>query len=108
MGNKSNIKGAEGEREIVALFQKHGFKAQRGPRFTGPDIIHDMPNVHVEVKRVESLDIFKAMAQSKHDAIKYNKIPTVFTRADDQEWLVIVKADWFLEFMKEIMNALIE
>ena len=54
MGNKSQRKGAVGERELAKLLEKEGFPMQRGGMSFGevPDLV-GLPGIHVECKRVE-------------------------------------------------------
>ena len=55
----SRAKGARGEREFAAFMREHGYEAHRGQQFAGsadsPDVVHSIPGIHIEVKRVEAL-----------------------------------------------------
>jgi hypothetical protein len=55
-----------------------------------------LDGIHPEVKRVEKLNIHKAMEQAKEEAIKRDDgLPTVFFRRDRGEWLVCMRLeDW--------------
>ena len=58
----SRAKGSRCEREAAAFLRGLGFKARRGQQFSGlggaPDVVvDDLPNVWVEVKAVEALDL---------------------------------------------------
>lgn len=55
-----------------------------------------LPGVHVEVKRVERLNISQAMAQAVRDAEKFQDgAPTVFHRRNREPWLVTMQlSDW--------------
>lgn len=96
MGKMSREKGKAGEREFAGLCRAHGYDARRGRQFNGlggEDVV-GLPGVHVEVKRVERLDLYGAMAQSRHDA--HGKVPIVAHRRNRSEWLVTLPAgDWF-------------
>jgi len=90
----SRQKGARGERELAAVMQKHlpGVTAERSARcgvHQAEDILHSIPGVHVECKRVEKLNIDKAMAQAA-DAGGKSKIPTVWHRKNRGEWMVTI------------------
>ena len=81
-----------------------GIAARRGQQFSGigesPDVVADLPGVHLEIKRVENLSLYPAMAQAKRDA-KNGASPTVFHRRNGEEWLVIMRAeDWLALFKK--------
>lgn len=76
---------------------------------TEPDL-SGLPGVHVEVKRVERLNISKAMAQAVRDAEKFQDgAPTVFHRRNREPWLVTMQlSDWlglFKNSRSEKQNA---
>jgi hypothetical protein len=95
----SRTKGKVGEREAAELLREHGFNARRGQQFSGspdsPDIVVDIP-IHFEVKRVENLNIGRAMEQSIRDAAPH-KTPVVLHRRNGQNWLITMRATQFLE-----------
>lgn len=96
----SKRKGCAGEREFAALCREHGIdNAQRGQQFSGgvdsPDV-KGVPGVHVEVKRVEKLNVLDAMNQSIRDAAG-QAVPIVAHRRNRSPWLITMQAnDWFL------------
>lgn len=98
----SREKGKAGEREFAALCRKHGFKnARRGQQFNGlegKDVV-GLEGIHIEVKRVERLNIDKAMKQSIEDS-KEGEIPIVAHRRNREEWKVTMRAEDWLEFYK--------
>jgi len=79
-----------------------GFEARRGQQFSGasgdPDVVHNVPNLHIEVKRVEQLQLHKAMVQSGADAPP-GKVPSVWHRKTRQPWYVTMRADHFLRML---------
>ena len=95
----SCIKGANGERELAAILQKtSGYRITRGGTMsygTLPDL-SGLPNIHIEVKRVEKLNLDKAMNQAVRDSIKFHDgLPTIFHRRNNEEWLVTMRLpDW--------------
>ena len=94
----SREKGKAGEREFAALCRKHGFEnARRGQQFSGiegKDVV-GLEGIHIEVKRVERLNIDKAMKQSIEDS-KEGEIPIVAHRKNRETWKVTMRAeDWF-------------
>lgn len=79
----SRQKGAAGEREIAKILrEQYGYTdAKRGCQFKGgpdsPDV-NGVDGLHIEVKRVEKLNIEDAMQQSIRDAGE-NEVPVSFT-----------------------------
>lgn len=103
----SKRKGANGELEFAKLCSEHGFNSRRTQQYCGntgdaADIV-GLPGIHVEVKRVEALNITKAMEQSERDAHEKgdNEIPIVAHRKNRADWLITMKAsDWLSMFTK--------
>lgn len=67
-----------------------------------PDL-SGLPGVHVEVKRVERLNISQAMAQAERDAERFQDgAPAVFHRRSREPWLVTMRlSDWVTMYRKE-------
>ena len=103
MGLSSQIKGANGERELVSLLKSHGYNVERGGSLTygtKPDI-EGLPGIHIECKRVEKLDISKAMEQAQRDSLKFKDgAPTVFHRKNYGDWLVTMRFEDWIELYK--------
>lgn len=99
----SKQKGARGERELAKVLRAHGFKTRRGQQYCGANGDADvvgLPNIHIECKRVERLNLYDAMTQAKSDA-KQDEIPVVMHRKDKCDWLVTMSLDDFIEIYKE-------
>lgn len=96
-------KGKNGELEFARLCRDEGFDARRTAQYCGKtgdaaDVI-GLPGVHVEVKRVERLNIDDAMAQARRDSQKSGRVPIVAHRKNNCEWLItMTAADWFEMF----------
>lgn len=95
----SRRKGKTGELEFSKLCRENGYEARRTAQYCGKTgdaaDITGLTGIHVEVKRVEHLNLESAMSQSKRDARK-NEIPIVAHRKNNCEWLVTMRAqDWF-------------
>lgn len=93
----SRRKGAVGERELANILKGYGYDARRGQQFSGlrgdADVI-GLPHIHLEVKRVEKLNLGQAMKQSVRDA-RNDEIPTVMHRKNGEAWLVTMPlTDW--------------
>lgn len=98
----SKDKGARGERELANLLKEHGYNTRRGQQFCGANGDADvvgLPNIHIECKRVEQLNLYKAMKQSENDA-RSGEIPTVMHRKNNKKWLVTMSLDDWLEMYK--------
>lgn len=97
MAVNSREKGKAGEREWAEVCREHGFDARRGQQFCGSNGDADvvgLPHIHVEVKRVEQLNVFNAMKQSVDDA-RPGEIPIVAHRKNRKPWLVTMRAEDF-------------
>lgn len=54
-----------------------------------------LPLVHAEVKRCESLSLYKAFAQAEKDSAGTDDMPTVFHRKNGKQWLAVMSLeDW--------------
>jgi hypothetical protein len=98
----SRAKGCRGEREFAGLCRDQGYSVRRGQQFSGLDgeDCVGLPGVHIEVKRVQALNIEKAMSQSRRDA-KKEQIPIVAHRKNDCKWLITMDADKWFEVYRE-------
>ena len=97
MGAKSQRKGAEGERELAALLCEYGYSIERGGSLSFGEVpdLTGLPEVHIEVKRVERLNVPEAMKQAVRDAAKFGGIPALFHRRSREPWLVTMCLhDW--------------
>lgn len=103
MGKASRDKGKAGEREFANFLKDRGFMARRGVQHKGgpdsPDIeCTDLP-VHFEVKRTERLELWKSLNQAI-DESPGDKIPVVAHRPSRKDWIIILKADDFVDILK--------
>lgn len=101
----SRRKGAVGEREIAKYLREHGFtEARRGQQFKGgadsPDVV-GLKGFHVEVKRVQRLDLTAAMEQSIRDSAP-DETPIVVHRRNNDYWKVTMRLD---DFMEVVLNG---
>lgn len=97
MSINSRSKGAKGERELAKILREYGYPCRRGQQYSGANGDADvvgLPNIHIEVKRRERLEIYTAIAQAVRDA-KNDEKPAVFHRKNECEWLVTMRLeDW--------------
>ena len=100
----SRAKGIRGELELAEFFKARGIAARRGQQHAGggdsPDVVHDLPGIHVECKRTEALQMWPALDQAKRDAAE-GKTPVVFHRPSRRPWIVILDASAFLQLVKD-------
>lgn len=98
----SREKGQRGERELAKMLREFGIEAERGQQRAGsaesPDVKHSINGLHIEVKRVEKLNIWSAMAQAVRDA--GSLIPSVWYRRNHGQWWVAIPAKHFLWIIK--------
>lgn len=94
----SREKGAAGERELASILKEYGYECRRGQQYCGAngdaDVI-GLPGIHIECKRVEALNVDKAMEQAKSDA-KDGEIPAVFHRKNRKGWKVTLSLEDFM------------
>lgn len=88
-GRASRDKGARGERELAQILNEYGLDVHRGFTFHHESDLVGLEGIHPEVKRVEALNVHKALAQAKEEAEKRKDgEPVLFFRRDRSEWLV--------------------
>ena len=91
----SREKGKRGERELASILRELGYDTRRGQQFSGANGDADvvgLPGIHIEVKRVEHLNIDDAMDQSTRDA-RDGETPIVAHRKNNTRWKVTMWLD---------------
>ena len=93
----SRDKGKRGELEVAHLLKEYGYDARRSQQYAGinndADVV-GLPGIHLEVKRVEKLNIDDALSQSIRDA-KDEEAPVVMHRKNHTEWKITMRfSDW--------------
>ena len=97
----SKKKGAAGEREFANYCKSKGFDSRRTAQYNGKELgsladVIGLPGIHIEVKRVERLNIYDAIEQAHRDNKNKNDIPIVAHRKNRHGWLITMTADdWF-------------
>jgi len=100
-----------GELEVANIFKDYGFDdARRSQQYAG--INHDadvvgLPNMHVEVKRVERLNIDKAVEQMQRDK-RDEELGMVVHRKNRKDWKVTMDLDEWMEVYKRYLITLDE
>jgi len=101
-------KGARGERELANLLRdKYGYEgAIRGCQHSGgkdsPDVIVPNFDYHIECKRVQRLNVGKALEQSIRDSKGSDKVPIVMHRMDGKGWMVTIGLDEFMSMVDQL------
>jgi hypothetical protein len=90
-------KGKTGELELKNELIEYGYEgARRTQQYCGEagdaDVV-GLPGIHIECKRVESLNVYNAMRQAKGDAYATGDLPAVFHRKNRHKWLVTMELD---------------
>jgi Holliday junction resolvase len=101
----SRRKGTVGERELASKLREFGFDVHRSQQYCGntgeaADLV-GLPGVHIECKRVEQLNIDKAMEQAINDAEKAGNhdMPAVFHRKNGKPWKVTILLPDFMSLV---------
>jgi hypothetical protein len=102
----SRNKGKVGEREFASLLREHGYDARRGQQFSGspdsPDVVSDaLAWLHVEVKRVQNLNLTDACVQAEGDA--GGKPWIVAHRRNHAPWLITMRSETFFHFLRGVL-----
>ncbi len=100
----SRNKGKRGEREFASLLREHGFDARRGQQFSGgadsPDVVSEaLAWLHVEVKRVQNLNLTDACVQAEGDC--GGKPWIVAHRRNHAPWLITMRSEFFFELLRD-------
>lgn len=108
----SKQKGKRGELEFAHKCAEYGFdKVHRTAQTNGKleQSLADcegLKGIHIEVKRVESLNIDKAMEQSIRDlkTKKEKKLPVVFHRKNGKPWKATMLFEDWVKLYKSWIN----
>lgn len=96
----SRDKGARYERHIAHRIREWGYDAERGCQHSGgkdsPDVKHNMDGIHIECKKVEKLNIWKALEQSAKDAGEDETPIVVFSRNRAKDYVALPFEDFMM------------
>lgn len=103
----SKRKGTGGEQELSELLRKHGIRAYRNDQIFVkgkyiPDVAAEIGDVklHIEVKRVERLNVLEAIKQAVRDVYP-GMVPVVAHRKNREPWLITVRLSDLLDVLEE-------
>ena len=95
----SRAKGARTELELAKKLQElFGWKARRTQQYTGTAgdsdvLVLELPQVFVESKAVEKLNVHQAMARAVEDAAAAGKLPVLCHKKNRTGWLVTLRIE---------------
>lgn len=103
MSKTEKEKGKRGEREVAEILRKHGFPGRRTAQYCGntgdaSDVV-GIDGWHIEVKRVEKMNMQKAIDQATHDAGEKNWF--VAHRKNRSPWYATLPLDTLLELIRD-------
>ena len=100
-------KGTAGENELAELLRAEGIRAYRNDQIYkggkgNPDVCAELEKhkLHIEVKRVEKLNVPEAMRQAIEDAAE-DQIPILAHRRNRERWLMTMPLSVFIQLMKD-------
>src|SRR5690348_11341048 len=109
MSVNSRQKGKAGEREFAQELQKHGFDARRGQQYSGLGgddvVVAGRPDWHVEVKRVQRLNVPQAMAQALTDAGQ--RLAILAHRQNRSRWLITMTLPAWIDLVARADRAVV-
>jgi Holliday junction resolvase len=103
----SRNKGKTGELELVNFLKERGIEARRGQQYEGssdsPDVVAGgcLKDIHLEVKRVQSGNLYNWMDQACTDA-DICKMPVVAHRRNNKRWLAILDLRDFMSIVEAL------
>mgnify|MGYP002798740963 FL=1 len=106
MAINSRNKGKKGERELANILKDYGYDCRRGQQYNGLDgeDVVGLDYIHIEVKRVQALNLDEAMEQAKKDS-KDNQMPAVFHRKNNKKWKVTMELDNWIQIYNEYYSS---
>lgn len=103
----SKKKGAKGERELASKLRDYGYDCRRGQQYNGiegEDVV-GLDYIHIEVKRVQALNLDEAMEQAKRDS-KAGQLPAVFHRKNNKKWKVTMELEDWINLYNEYYSSM--
>lgn len=110
MAINSKRKGKVGELEFCKKMKEYGYNVRRSAQYCGnaeegqADVI-GLDYIHCEIKRVENLNLYNAMEQSRRDR-KAGQFPAVFHRKNNKKWLVSMELDDWVKLYNEYYSSM--
>lgn len=101
----SKAKGARFERQLASKLKEYGYECRRTAQYCGntgdaSDVV-GLPNIHIEAKHQERMQLYDWIAQAKRDAQGDGRLPVVFHKKNDAPILVSMELETFMEIYRE-------
>ena len=100
MGRSQRRTGKDGELELSHELSSYGYECHRGQQHRGggdsPDVV-GLDGIHIECKRVEHLNVERAMEQARGDSEGSGNLPVVMHRRNGERWKVTCDLPTFME-----------
>jgi len=99
-------KGKRGERQARDVWREEGFTCRRTQQYCGNTgdasdlVIEDVPELHVESKRVQRGNPYKWLDQAEHDAGPSGKLPVVQHKRNHRETIFILPRRTFFRMLR--------
>jgi len=103
------MKGKRGERQAAQLLNDlfPGAEARRGQQFCGtpdsPDIVHNLPGVHIEVKNAQKLSVYGWMKQTDLER-SVGDVGLVIMKRNRLPWLICCYANELPQLVKNLYS----
>lgn len=101
-GRSSRTKGANAEREVVAILNEHGYDCHRTPHSGALEWLKGdvtgFPGCHIEIKRQETLRISEWCEKAEAEAD--GKPALLIFRRSREPWRVVLSLEDFLRLME--------
>ena len=105
----SKMKGKAGELEACKVLERIlGINFERSVQYcgrAGDADIKGVDGLHLEVKRVEKMNLYDAMKQAESDAPD-DKVPVVMHRKNRKGWVMIINAEDMISFAHAVLATL--
>lgn len=99
----SQRKGGPVSWNFPGFYRGYGYDVQPGQAVSYgsvPDLV-GLPDIHIECKRNERMNVLEAMKQAVRDAAKFGGTPALFHRRNRSGWLVTMRLpDWMEMYQK--------
>lgn len=100
----SKRKGSDGENELAKILRGYGYpNVRRSQQYCGgteesADLV-GLPNVFIECKRVQNLNLHQAMRKAIDDCEKAgsDKLKAIFHRKNREQWLVTMTLEEWIQ-----------
>lgn len=112
-GKRAHAKGGEGEREVIKLFARMGFKGKRRPQYRGgtkdgPDVRcvhHTGFAVGVESKLQQSISVHAVIKQAVESVQDGREFPIGYMRRNREKGIIVMPAETFVSIFNHFVPS---